>query len=44
MRGLVDMHDDVRIQAIITCATAALEQPWNATSQGDSGEILNLTA
>uniref|UniRef100_A0A8C0P3M3 HEAT repeat containing 4 n=1 Tax=Canis lupus familiaris TaxID=9615 RepID=A0A8C0P3M3_CANLF len=38
MRGLVDMHDDVRIQAIITCATAALEQPWNATSQGDSGK------
>ncbi|XP_025864336.1 HEAT repeat-containing protein 4 [Vulpes vulpes] len=36
MRGLVDMHDDVRIQAIITCATAALEQPRNATSQGDS--------
>uniref|UniRef100_G3TDN0 HEAT repeat containing 4 n=1 Tax=Loxodonta africana TaxID=9785 RepID=G3TDN0_LOXAF len=35
-RNLTDMHDDIRIQAIITCATAALERPRMATSQGDS--------
>ncbi|KAM9202484.1 HEAT repeat-containing protein 4 [Dugong dugon] len=35
-RSLTDMHDDIRIQAIITCATAALERPRMATSQGDS--------
>ncbi|KAF3831030.1 hypothetical protein GH733_002268 [Mirounga leonina] len=36
LQGLVDVHDDIRIQAIITCATAALERPRIATSQGDS--------
>ncbi|XP_036769161.2 HEAT repeat-containing protein 4 [Manis pentadactyla] len=36
LRGLVDMHDDIRIQAIITCATAALEWPQMAISQADS--------
>ncbi|XP_007939616.2 HEAT repeat-containing protein 4 [Orycteropus afer afer] len=35
-RSLTDMHDDTRIQAIITCAMAALEWPRIATSQGDS--------
>lgn len=43
LQGLVDVHDDIRIQAIITCATAALERPRIATSQGDSGESQNLT-
>ncbi|XP_057586394.1 HEAT repeat-containing protein 4 isoform X1 [Hippopotamus amphibius kiboko] len=36
LRSLVDIHDDIRIQAIITCATAALERPHIAISQGDS--------
>ncbi|XP_004399485.1 PREDICTED: HEAT repeat-containing protein 4 [Odobenus rosmarus divergens] len=36
LQGLVDVHDDIRIQAIITCATAAVEWPRIATSQGDS--------
>eukprot|EP00069_Balaena_mysticetus_P000918 bmy_03570T0 len=36
LRSLVDIHDDIRIQAIITCATAALERPRIAISQGDS--------
>ncbi|XP_049467337.1 HEAT repeat-containing protein 4 isoform X1 [Panthera uncia] len=36
LRALGDMHDDIRIRAIITCATAALERPRIATSQGDS--------
>ncbi|XP_059995548.1 HEAT repeat-containing protein 4 isoform X2 [Lagenorhynchus albirostris] len=36
LQSLVDIHDDVRIQAIITCATAALERPRTAISQGDS--------
>ncbi|XP_006865674.1 PREDICTED: HEAT repeat-containing protein 4 [Chrysochloris asiatica] len=35
-RSLTGMHDDIRIQAIITCATAALEQAHLATSQEDS--------
>ncbi|KAM6202650.1 HEAT repeat-containing protein 4 [Rhynchocyon petersi] len=35
-RTLADMQDDIRIQAIITCATAALERPQAATSQEDS--------
>nr|KAF6386969.1 HEAT repeat containing 4 [Myotis myotis] len=38
LRGLVDMHDDIRIQAITTCATAALERPRIAIRQGDSDE------
>ncbi|XP_003787092.2 HEAT repeat-containing protein 4 [Otolemur garnettii] len=33
LRNLADMHDHVRIQAIITCATAALEQLQVVTSQ-----------
>uniref|UniRef100_A0A8C3YPT3 HEAT repeat containing 4 n=1 Tax=Catagonus wagneri TaxID=51154 RepID=A0A8C3YPT3_9CETA len=36
LQSLVDIHDDVRIQAIITCATAALERPRITLSQGDS--------
>ncbi|XP_027408168.1 HEAT repeat-containing protein 4 isoform X2 [Bos indicus x Bos taurus] len=36
LQSLVDIHDDVRIQAIVTCATAALERPRAAISQGDS--------
>ncbi|XP_052502536.1 HEAT repeat-containing protein 4 [Budorcas taxicolor] len=36
LQSLVDIHDDVRIQAIVTCATAALERPRPAISQGDS--------
>ncbi|XP_062945803.1 HEAT repeat-containing protein 4 [Cynocephalus volans] len=36
LRSLTDMHDNIRIQAIITCATAALEWPRIATSQKDS--------
>ncbi|XP_077606974.1 HEAT repeat-containing protein 4 isoform X2 [Crocuta crocuta] len=36
LQDLVDIHDDIRIQAIITCATAALERPRIATSQRDS--------
>ncbi|XP_039739672.1 HEAT repeat-containing protein 4 [Pteropus medius] len=37
LQSLVDMHDDIRIQAIVTCATAALGRPRIAISQGDSG-------
>ncbi|XP_039088218.1 HEAT repeat-containing protein 4 [Hyaena hyaena] len=36
LQDLVDIHEDIRIQAIITCATAALERPRIATSQRDS--------
>ncbi|ELV09876.1 HEAT repeat-containing protein 4 [Tupaia chinensis] len=36
LRSLVDLHDDVRIQAIVACATAALERPRTATSQKGS--------
>ncbi|XP_071078161.1 HEAT repeat-containing protein 4 isoform X2 [Desmodus rotundus] len=35
LRSLVDMNDNTRIQAIVTCATAALERPRIAISQGD---------
>ncbi|CAK6431938.1 unnamed protein product [Pipistrellus nathusii] len=35
LRSLVDMHDDIRIQAIATCATAALERPRIAKAQED---------
>lgn len=38
LQSLVDMHDDIRIQAIVTCATAALGRPRIAIRQGDSGE------
>lgn len=44
LRGLVDMHDDIRIQAITTCATAALERPRIAARQGESGESQNWIA
>ncbi|KAG8507757.1 HEAT repeat-containing protein 4 [Galemys pyrenaicus] len=36
LRNLTDMHDDIRIHAIITCATAALERPRIANSQSNS--------
>ncbi|XP_004699081.2 HEAT repeat-containing protein 4 isoform X1 [Echinops telfairi] len=35
-RSLTGMHDGIRIQAIITCAMAALERPRIATHQEDS--------
>lgn len=38
LRNLTDMHDDIRIQALVTCATAALEQPVIVTSHRDAGE------
>ncbi|XP_013362578.1 PREDICTED: HEAT repeat-containing protein 4 isoform X2 [Chinchilla lanigera] len=38
MRGLEDMCDHIRIQAIITCATAALECPRTAASSLDSDQ------
>ncbi|XP_048218263.1 HEAT repeat-containing protein 4 isoform X2 [Perognathus longimembris pacificus] len=41
MQGLVNMYDDVRIQTLITCATAALERPRIAISQSDS-EVLRI--
>ncbi|KAL6043239.1 hypothetical protein STEG23_022759 [Scotinomys teguina] len=40
LRGLVNMYDDMRIQAIVTCATAALERPRIATNQQDSEPII----
>ncbi|XP_023039118.1 HEAT repeat-containing protein 4 [Piliocolobus tephrosceles] len=40
LRNLGDLHDDVRIQAITTCATAALERPQIATSQRDSDQTI----
>uniref|UniRef100_A0A8D0RBB9 HEAT repeat-containing protein 4 n=1 Tax=Sus scrofa TaxID=9823 RepID=A0A8D0RBB9_PIG len=36
LQSLADIHDEVRIQAIITCATAALERPRITVSQEDS--------
>uniref|UniRef100_A0A8C8ZUJ8 HEAT repeat-containing protein 4 n=1 Tax=Prolemur simus TaxID=1328070 RepID=A0A8C8ZUJ8_PROSS len=36
LRSLTGMHDDIRIQAIVTCATAALERPRTVTSQRKS--------
>ncbi|OWK09828.1 HEATR4 [Cervus elaphus hippelaphus] len=36
LQSLVDIHDDVRIQAIITCATAALERPHKETMKASS--------
>ncbi|XP_036887151.1 HEAT repeat-containing protein 4 isoform X2 [Sturnira hondurensis] len=35
LRSLVDRNNNTRIQAIATCATAALERPRTAISQGD---------
>uniref|UniRef100_A0A2K6SBG3 HEAT repeat containing 4 n=1 Tax=Saimiri boliviensis boliviensis TaxID=39432 RepID=A0A2K6SBG3_SAIBB len=40
LRSLADLHDDIRIQAITTCATAAVERPRIATSQRDSGKTI----
>ncbi|KAL4693203.1 hypothetical protein H8959_017013 [Pygathrix nigripes] len=40
LQSLGDLHDDVRIQAITTCATAALERPRIATSQRDSDQTI----
>ncbi|XP_036061389.1 HEAT repeat-containing protein 4 [Onychomys torridus] len=40
LRGIVNMYDDIRIQAIVTCATAALERPRIATNKEDSGPII----
>ncbi|XP_017384200.2 HEAT repeat-containing protein 4 [Cebus imitator] len=40
LRSLADLHDDIRIQAITTCATAAVERPRIATSQRDSGKSI----
>ncbi|XP_053459402.1 HEAT repeat-containing protein 4 [Nycticebus coucang] len=40
LRSLADMHDHIRIQAIITCATAALERPQVGTSQGNSAPLI----
>ncbi|XP_012873320.1 PREDICTED: HEAT repeat-containing protein 4 [Dipodomys ordii] len=39
-QSLVNMYDDIRIQAIVTCATAALERPRTTITQSDSGEII----
>lgn len=38
LRGIQSMYDDIRVQAIITCATAALERPRIATTPENSGE------
>ncbi|XP_059135511.1 HEAT repeat-containing protein 4 isoform X2 [Peromyscus eremicus] len=40
LRGIVNMYDDIRIQAIVTCATAALERPRIATNQEDPEPII----
>uniref|UniRef100_A0A2K5D640 HEAT repeat containing 4 n=1 Tax=Aotus nancymaae TaxID=37293 RepID=A0A2K5D640_AOTNA len=40
LRSLADLHDGIRIQAITTCATAAVERPRIATSQRDSGKTI----
>lgn len=44
LRGIVNMYDDLRIQAIVTCATAALERPRIAPDEQDSGENLDSEA
>ncbi|XP_066200300.1 HEAT repeat-containing protein 4 [Saccopteryx leptura] len=44
LRSLMDMHDDVRIEAIVTCATAALERSRIAVSQGDSDKEKTVKA
>ncbi|XP_031212508.1 HEAT repeat-containing protein 4 isoform X3 [Mastomys coucha] len=40
LRGIQSMYDDIRVQAIITCATAALERPRIATNPEDSEPII----
>ncbi|GAB1297607.1 HEAT repeat-containing 4 [Apodemus speciosus] len=40
LRGMQSMYDDIRIQAIITCATAALERPRIAAKPEDSEPII----
>ncbi|CAO2586857.1 HEAT repeat-containing protein 4 [Lemmus lemmus] len=40
LRGIVNMYDDVRVQAIVTCATAALERPRIAPNEQDSESII----
>lgn len=38
LRGIQSMYDDIRIQAITTCATAVLERPRVAATPEDPGE------
>ncbi|NP_001363868.1 HEAT repeat-containing protein 4 [Mus musculus] len=40
LRGIQSMYDDIRVQAIITCATAALERPRIATTPENSEPII----
>ncbi|XP_057638172.1 HEAT repeat-containing protein 4 isoform X1 [Chionomys nivalis] len=40
LRGIVNMYDDMRIQAIVTCATAALERPRIAPDEQDSEPVI----
>ncbi|XP_038191941.1 HEAT repeat-containing protein 4 isoform X2 [Arvicola amphibius] len=40
LRGIVNMYDDMRIQAIVTCATAALERPRIAPDKQDPEPII----
>ncbi|CAH6844860.1 Heatr4 [Phodopus roborovskii] len=39
LRGIVNMYDDKRIQAIVTCATAALERPRIAPNKQNTETI-----
>ncbi|XP_006240423.1 HEAT repeat-containing protein 4 isoform X2 [Rattus norvegicus] len=40
LRGIQSMYDDIRIQAITTCATAVLERPRVAANPEDPGPII----
>ncbi|XP_035300903.1 HEAT repeat-containing protein 4 isoform X2 [Cricetulus griseus] len=40
LRGMVSMYDEMRIQAIVTCATAALERPRIVSEKQDSETII----
>ncbi|XP_005072864.4 HEAT repeat-containing protein 4 [Mesocricetus auratus] len=40
LRGIVNMYDDMRIHAIVTCATAALERPRIAPNKQGSVPII----
>ncbi|XP_055449109.1 HEAT repeat-containing protein 4 [Psammomys obesus] len=40
LRGMVNMYDDIRIQAIVTCASAAVERPQIATNQEGSEPVI----
>ncbi|XP_076777828.1 HEAT repeat-containing protein 4 [Arvicanthis niloticus] len=40
LRRIQSMYDDIRVQAITTCATAALERPRIATNPEDSEPII----